>query len=428
MQNKKIVWGVWLMTVFSQSVFANSNNNANNAHLSYGPKSNSQVVGERKLHEFNKIGNTLRKGTETVADGTVLALPIPKAPEHLDFDKLNKPRACSPAEKAAGKTKCYTCDTDVPNIVAPYNVNQRNDALSKGAEILRLRSDDILLQTAGNSPTAQYNRFIGHWNQTGKATLFRVPEWEKQWREKSCGIHSINGKNKECNEYFVFRGYNLNGEHPVFKPFNNRTMCETLRPKYPTIADAAAKKDYSGLRGAAVLGIGGMVIKDLGIINRMKDARGNFGTPEKLGGPSTQTNRSAAGKDADQIIKQGTSPNATGPQRMAAANAMSYSNIVTEMFACLEYYTNSNTTRPGGDHLMLNATDSTKCMQPMAQYYNTYVAEVYPYLVDGVTDGIYEPLTRPLRYMLLLTNPFIMYGQTMPESYKIAYQRPMWPM
>ena len=39
-------------------------------------------------------------------------------PRELNFDLLNKPRQCSPAELYMGKTSCNVCDPDVPNIVS----------------------------------------------------------------------------------------------------------------------------------------------------------------------------------------------------------------------------------------------------------------------------------------------------------------------
>ena len=58
-------------------------------------------------------------------------------PDALNFAKKNLPRECSPAEYHAGRTTCYMCDPDVPNIVVddrtPLNANARKNAIYIGS-------------------------------------------------------------------------------------------------------------------------------------------------------------------------------------------------------------------------------------------------------------------------------------------------------
>lgn len=93
-------------------------------------------------------------------------------------------------------------------------------------------------------------------------------------------------------------------------------------------------------------------------------------------------------------------------------------NMATEAFACLEYYTNSNGTSNGGEHLKYSE-NMAKCMKPMNYYYNNLESYYCTYA------GCYylSPATIMIRKMWLYTNPYIYIGNTMRESDRIAESR-----
>lgn len=314
---------------------------------------------------------------------TAYALPNYQLPDALNYEKLNQPRTCSPAEIYSGKTSCSVCDEDVPNIVSQYP--SKNNV--RGIPIY------------GNDEYQKYNGTYEEHpfaNKVNNNTVTRKP--------------AIGGGQNTDNLYYLYSGYNLKGlsEHFSGGPFrfnskgvkfdglNKRTMCKSLKPNPNYKADPSKSPLQNALRGAAIGGAIG-VISGSDLINVFGNPNGNKGKGKPLGNGS---GGSGAGKN---------------------------SMIGTEAFACLEYYTGTNTSQKGGDHLKGNPNASTKCDNPMDQYYNNYVSEikVYNYPIDGIDNSCFAPGTKILRYVwLMANNPYFMYGKTPTESLTIALTRP----
>lgn len=338
-------------------------------------------------------------------------------PDHLNFDKFNVPRACTPAEVYQGKTQCNVCDADTPNIVIPAS----SRAYGKARNI----SDSLYIYGYGGGNTPyEKDKYHNAFNQSYKPT-------NKTYTQNYVRAYQYNRGNSASEQVILLRGYNLTGfawgekgalplsatptkanpfpmpkvEDPTsMYPMNMRTKCETLRPKY-TQAEAIKRGDYSGFRGAAILGIGGAAISSATAL-KVTNPNGNKGSGQSLGGGGTGS-VSLPGGGFDVMARRS--------------------------FVCLEYHTTRNgmsdnggmPTDIGGQHIMLSSTNSMDCMQPMQNFYNTFVAETCPYvLCDGNVNGVYRPLTMMVRYMYLMTNPFFTYGRTAMESYRIAFSRP----
>ena len=305
-------------------------------------------------------------------------------PRELNFDLLNKPRQCSPAELYMGKTSCNVCDPDVPNIVSNTPKRGVPNVIIYGADDYKYFHNT-------------YNEYRG----TAKNTRFKP----------NVGISGGRGGRDDDTRYYLHQGYNLKGlsEHfsgaPInfktsykgykfeFNGLNNRTMCETLRPKpnYQPTANSSEKE--KAFKGAPIAAIGGAIAWQQ--LMKMSDPNGNKGQGQSMptgGGGSSVTGM-----------------------------------IGTEAFACLEFYTGTNTSIKGGDHLKNHPTKSHYCNNPMDQYYNNYVSEikVYNYPIDGVDNSCFAPGTIMYRYMwLMANNPFHTIGMTPVESLKIATNRP----
>lgn len=118
-------------------------------------------------------------------------------PAHLDFDKFNTPRECSPAEKHAGKTNCHICDADTPNVVLPYN--------AQNARI----PDAVIIPKPDNSGYSR-DQYHNAWNQStttsGKPFDLRQSLLAKQ--RQSMGSYTVSGGSDAS---VVLHGYNLTG-------------------------------------------------------------------------------------------------------------------------------------------------------------------------------------------------------------------------
>lgn len=288
-------------------------------------------------------------------------------PDAVNFDKLNSPRQCSPAEISKGKTSCGLCDEDTPHIVSDRRIGNGPYTLISDMDADYYRKNPYAAVKTTQTVTTgapRRNGFIGGGNRN----------------------------NGGITNFYLYTGYNLTGINKDFAPFNNRTVCETLRPDPNFKPTGDSNRDK--FRGAKVLGLG---VGGAALGTWMLNANGNMGK-------GTSMSSSAGG----------------------AAGGMSMSMPATESFACLEYYTGSNISPIGGDHVRMNMMHSQKCRQPMMNYYDIRMPEIYVYNVpvDGVANNCHAPSTIAARKMYLMTNPYIMYGQTMTESMRIVMQRP----
>ena len=343
----------------------------------------------KKNKQLNKLTLSilmLTSGSLVFAGGAIpinipsspsLERPIQQVPDDINFNKLNLPRACTPVEKLQGITDCAVCSPDKTNIVLDDTPANRRLATQHGGILI-----NSMLK-------AEYHGTYKEYAGSSSNTRPKLPAFG-------------GGRNDTVSYAILFTGYRLKGQHPKFQPINNRTVCETLRPKNP--ANYNPEKDgFKGMAGAGVMAIGGVALSG--------------------GMNSVITNKDGGGAN----IGGGS-----------GGGGMSMSMPATEAFACLEYFTRSNAPVPGspvdmgsgGYHLKGNLGASHKCMQPMQQYYNTKMDEIYCYgsPCDGQADGAFKPTTIAMRYMFLMTNPYIMIGQTLPQSLQIAQQRPMMMM
>lgn len=318
-------------------------------------------------------------------------------PDVMNYEKLNIARQCTPAELYAGKKSCNYCDNDVANVIVK--------ATPETLEMKR-RFGGISVDESNTSRYRGHEYALDYIPVNTKTKI--VNEFPYGTGKKPIGFGRRDQNYYNEPEYIVFKGYNLTGMHPVFDGLNNRTVCQTLKPNVTAPANATQEqKNKIGLGGAAALGIAGMAIA------------GN--SPSKYA--------SLAGSTFGKIFGNPNGNKGVGQALGKAMGSTSFTPTATEMFACLEYYTNTNPSVVGGDHLKgnINPMVKTKCIQPLQMYYQTMVAEIYcgysP--CDGKLDGYFEPGTRSLRLMLLMTNRFIMVGKTYPESVKIAKNRPL---
>lgn len=372
---RKIISCAVMGCFLSQSVFA----------------ATQEYLGDGTYRDWD--GNVVPVGTVATPNQT-------KVPDELNYKLLNTPRTCSPAELAAGKTSCNKCDNDVPNVVKPMNQASIAEMNKYGGFVI---TQSQLEEYSGKKMSrsgfiADYNGSYNFDTSRQNAQQNAQPQNNQANR---LGTIFMNGKNDEP-KYVVLNGYNLQGIHPNFKPFNNRTVCNLLRPQTPnpTNPNDGDKNQYGG---AAVLGLAGITL-GFGNINFGNIGANNVGRANPFnpkGGQGTST----------MLGKMG--------------NNMSF--LATEMFACLEYYTGTNNSVCGGDHVKGNETKSHYCQQPLQLYYNTKMTEIYcegaP--CDGQADGAYRPTTVAMRKMVLMQNPFINIGSTMMESMRIAENRPM---
>lgn len=321
-------------------------------------------------------------------------------PDFLNYDKFNVPRECSPAEKYKGKTNCHICDADTPNVVLNYD--------GRTSRII-----DAVIIDGNHAGAYQRDNYHNAWNQktTTSGRVFNLMN-----RSGGRGINVNITGSRDARPLVVLHGYNLTGyawgvkgENAVndptnLYPMNMRTKCETFRPKY-SYAEAIAKGDNSGFRGASILSVGGLALS-AGALKKITDPKGNKGTGMALGG----------GKAATSV-----------------GSGMYMDSMPRRSFVCLEYYTKRNgvsdngqlPTDIGGQHIMLNPTHSTDCQLPLQTFYNTFVPEGCPYYpCDGNANGVFSPATKMLRYLYLMGNPFFMYGRTAFESWQAAYERP----
>lgn len=333
---------------------------------------------------------------QTYGNDVVHTTPTQQIPDAINYQKMNASRACTPAElllSNGAKTSCNVCDKDQVNIVLTDS-GQNRQLMRKYGGILV--TSDVAQKynnnyneyiTASNSRnnTNNINSQSSVINNNGTLTL--------RYNANNNGTYY---NNRNISYSILFTGYRLKGQHPIFKPINNRTVCETIRPAKVSSGDSKFN-DFKTLAGAGLLAIGGKTLSGSmnGVITSPNGGGANIGG----GGASV-------------------------------GGGMGLSAPATESFVCLEYYTNTNTSMSGGDHLRANQTMSQKCQQPMQTFYNTKMDEIYcyGYPCDGIADGAFKPTTIALRYMYLMTNPYIMYGQTLPQSARIASSRPMMMM
>lgn len=315
-------------------------------------------------------------------------------PAHLDFDKFNTPRECSPAEKHAGKTNCHICDADTPNVVLPYN--------AQNARI----PDAVIIPKPDNSGYSR-DQYRNAWNQStttsGKPFDLRQALLAKQRQSRGSSIVS-GGSDASV----VLHGYNLTGyagspdyakDPTSMYPLSMRAKCDTFRPRY-SAEEAVRRGDKSGFRGAAIIGFAGGTI-----------------SPDFF----RRITNPAGGKGQNLAIGSGNA-GATGDFFMA-----------TKSFACVEYQTkrdgqidNGAGQTKGGKHIRLNKERGNDCEEPLRKFYDTKVDEIYCYAkaCDGEENGYFTPGTKMVRYLYLMTNPYFFYGMTPFESWKAAMQRP----
>lgn len=322
--------------------------------------------------------------------------PTQQIPDAINYQKLNASRSCTPAEllvNNGAKTSCNVCDKDQVNIVLTDS-GQNRQLMRKYGGILvtsdvaqKYNNNYNEYVSASNSRNGINNQNLATNNNTNALSGSR-------YNVRNAGTYS-NSRNTSYS--ILFTGYRLKGQHPTFKPINNRTVCETIRPAKVSSGDSKFN-DFKTLAGAGLLAIGGKTLSG------------------SMNGVITSPNGGGA--------------NIGGGGGASVGGGMGLSAPATESFACLEYYTNTNTSMSGGDHLRANQTMSQKCQQPMQTFYNTKMDEIYcyGYPCDGIADGAFKPTTIALRYMYLMTNPYIMYGQTLAQSARIASSRPMMMM
>lgn len=327
--------------------------------------------------------------------------PIPDA---VNFDKQNQKRDCSPAELLAGKTECNRCDVDVPNVVKPYSPSLAAEMAKHGGmfvygedEARKYRANGV--HTNGFKP--EYYQSFDYRPFTGAkpSNIDTNPKRVFACR-KGAFTSSKDCIQEEQPAYIVYRGYNLQGINKDFDPLNNRTVCEMLKPTN----DSDKKAGKQGFNGAKIMGLAGLTLGVGGAVGAITDLP-IFNPKGAMGAQNAAAN--ALGK-------------AGMPSGLFTA---------TEMFACLEYYTGTNPSMCGGDHVKNNDQGkSGYCKGPLDMYYNTRIQEIWCgyYPCDGdASDGTFKPGTIALRKALLMTNPFYMLGQTATESMRIATQRPM---
>lgn len=323
--------------------------------------------------------------------------PIPDnihqvVPNEVDFNKLNEKRDCSPAELLAGKTNCGRCDPDTPNVVKAYHPNLATEMAKNGGVFIY-----------GQEEFNKYTGKLGVINNVAGSYL-NAFDFIKYTGTKPQGIKTTPERRQVCKQdgnceiltpYILYRGYNLKGISKDFDPFNNRAVCEFTRPQN----NEDASKGKQGFNGAAILGLAGATI-GVNMLNQMNMTNAN----------GAQGAMNQAGKALGSLG--------------GSVNPM----IVPQIFACLEYYTGTNPSYCGGDHLRMNTDGKAHyCKTPMQIFYNTKVPEIQCKYgpCDGKQDGAFMPTTIPMRKMLLMTNPYYMIGQTAPQSLRIATQRPM---
>lgn len=351
------------------------------------------------------FASTINPFTNSVLPDGYLGMPnnvnYSKVPDNLNFDKMNEKRDCSPAELLSGKTTCNKCDPDVPNVVKAYSPNLRAEMAKNGGFYIYGDKEKSLYEGTkqlSNGFIAKYNNSFDFKPFTGSkpSGVIKNPVPHTECNGNTLNSNAFHPNDRGCYTlptYIVYRGYNLQGINNNFSPLNNRTVCELIRPQNNGETDPK-DDDPNKFKGAKLLGIGGATIA--------------------LG--ATAFNKLGSMGMGNQIT-----------------NAISggVSNIefqATKMFACLEYYTGTNPSYCGGDHVRLNRDGkSDYCRTPVEMFYKTKVPELMcgHYPCDGELDGVFRPATVALRQMLLSTNPMYPFGNTAFESIKIAQKRPM---
>lgn len=309
-------------------------------------------------------------------------------PDAINFFKLNKLRNCSPAEKYKGKTECRVCDPDVPHITH----SDTRLAEKYGGRIIY---SDVLSYYRGDNAYS---------NSKETGSRYSYSSW---------------GRSHYNTPYSLLEGYHLTGRHPEFAPINMRSVCEMLKPaaikQGKKQSEIDQNKGLASFAGAAIFSMGGLSIK---------------------GGSKYNPDRESSSKglgDWGKFINSGGNKGTNTGMGMGSGGGSMGSGMsmpATEAFACLEFHTGSNPSMNMGEgmHLRLNPNASQKCDQPLNQYFQTKVNEIYCgyYPCDGISDGFNYPGTVALRKMFLMTNPYYMFGMTAMKSMQIATCRPFY--
>lgn len=362
--------------------------------LSISSLSHAQIINGQNINPFT--GKPTPLGHVEVPEGS-----FSKVPDQLNFEKINLKRDCSPAELLSGKTECNRCDLDTPNVVKPYSPNLAAEMAKNGGVFIYGETAANMYQSSNvvkDGYTGLYLNAFDYRPYTGQkpSNINTTPK-----RTQIC-----NSDKNNCHiekPYILYRGYNLQGTNKDFAPLNNRSVCELLKPQGNNPNDPNDNDgDKNKFNGAKILGLAGLSLS-LGNVgaNWMNHSLFNL--------------KGAMGKQnnvANTIGKAGASVGFTA----------------TEMFACLEYYTGTNPSMCGGDHVSGNTEGKAHfCKQPMNLYYNTKINEIYCKwgACDGQDDGAFKPGTIPLRMGVMMTNPFYIIGNTAIETQKIVMNRPM---